>query len=519
MAVGSPWIVHCTLYGKRQAAARLPFCSISGSTFTFSIPPARASVCSRLAGGVRGVSSQNHPPLALHLLSSISSYLVPALLEAYADSLTSSYHPFATMSFTTSVSSLRSLARLTIDITVGLVYVIPAMVMHQLATTFPSLSPTRLTSPPNSFSTLRSRNTAPIAISRRYLSVHNRLVVAEELEIAAMGGTVPASTSPVPPPPQPPVHFFLITGNPGTIHFYLHFLSRLHHLSHRALHIHSLSFAGHQSVAALERSVSAQPLYDLKDQTDIWLAYLREWTEQHEEQGEKGQVVLCGHSIGAWMALELADQLGGDRILHSFLLFPTLSQMARTPAGKRLQYPFAYGRPVFVLLARLIVTFVPTVLLRMLVGYILSFSYPHTTANRRIELDDTADTVVELFSPYILSQCFYLAHSELQTVVDERPSHTRLMAEGRATLVSGAADEWDPAWVQEERRERIQGLREVRMEKGVRHAFVAGDSERVAEIVWQELQKLTQPRSTDEQANGQPRKSKQRLHRAEQVVV
>ena len=251
----------------------------------------------------------------------------------------------------------------------------------------------------------------------------------------------------------------------------------------------------------------------------MWLTYLREWMQRQDEQGQEAQVVLCGHSIGGWMALELADRLGSDRVLHSFLLFPTLSRMSRTPAGKRLQYPFAYGRPLLVPLSHLLVTFVPSVLLRLLARYVISASQPHTTGNRRVELDDTANTVVDLFSSHVVAQCLYLAHSELQTVVDERPSHTRLMAEGWATLLSGAADEWDPVWLQEDRRRRIRGLREVRMEKDVKHAFVAGSSERVAEVIWQELQKLIQPDSLNEQANGRHDNGTQPLHKSAQIVV
>ena len=228
-------------------------------------------------------------------------------------------------------------------------------------------------------------------------------------------------------------------------------------------------------------------------------------------------MVLCGHSIGAWMVLELVERLGSDRVLHSFLLFPTLSQMSRTPAGRRLQFVFAYCRPLLVLLARLLHPIVPTILLRLLVRFLVR--HPRRSINRSVELDDTANTVVDLFSPHVLSQCLYLAHSELQIVVDERPAHTRLMAEGRATLVSGAADEWDPVWLQEDRRRRIAELREVRMEKDVRHAFVSGNSERVAEVVWMELQNLISTTSTDKLAHARYERITQHLQPSAHIFV
>ena len=431
------------------------------------------------------------------------------------------------------MSSVRSLARLSIDIAVGLVYAIPAALVHATSLTFPSLSLDSLVShfpflqpyetllnPTDTLTTLRTQHKPAIDISTRYMSVHNRLMVAEELCIAAVAEAA-VTTYTVPSPPQRPVHLFLITGNPGTVHFYLHFLSHLHRLSSGALHIHSLSFAGHQSRATLERSVSSQPLYDLKEQTNIWAAYLIEWLErQKEADGGQPAVVLCGHSIGAWIALELMDRLGSDRILHSLLLFPTLSQMSRTPAGRRLRLTFAYGRPVLVPLAGLLAALVPAVLLRFVARYVVLASHPRTTNNRRVELEDTAATVVELFSSHVVAQCLYLAHSELTTVMDERPSHTQLMADGRATLVSGAADEWDPAWLQHDRRQRISGLREVRMEADVKHAFVVGSSKRVAEVVWQELQQVLQLGPTDETRHGPYRASTHRhMHKAPQAVV
>ena len=405
------------------------------------------------------------------------------------------------MSIRSGVSSATSWTRRTLDAGLGLVYAVPTYLAQTIANALPTSLRTSSTphpqpdqpsstSPSTTLDTLRTSLSAPIEVSCRHLTIRDQLsVVVEELYLPAAVEAAPA---------QPAVHFFLITGNPGTVYFYPRFLARLYQLSNRSLHLHSLSFAGHHSPATLKlaasaASASSQPLYDLQYQLDVWLAYLRDWLqrlEQEAEQGQASQVVLCGHSIGAWMALELADQLGSDRVLHSFLLFPTLSHMARTPAGRRLQYPFAYGRPLLVPLAGLLAALVPSAALRWLVRANLSLTSSCTSASQRAELDETAAVVAELFGPRVVAQCLYLAHSELQTVVDERPAHSALMAAGRATLLSGTADEWDPAWLQEDRRRRIPGLREVRMEAEVKHAFVVGSSERVAEVVWQELQKV-----------------------------
>ena len=388
----------------------------------------------------------------------------------------------------------RSLTQLLLDTATGLVFVVPRYIAHALAIGWPA----RLAShfppphepapfPPSSPTANLSADLAcgpAIRISRRSLTVHGRQVDTEELSLPAAATSAAQPSS----PPRPAVHLFLVTGNPGTVRFYRHFLAHLSRLSRRTLHLHSLSFAGHHSLDSL----SPQPLYDLKDQTELWLAYLRDWLARQAEEGSgDSRAVLCGHSIGAWMALELVDRLRSKRIRHSLLLFPTLSQMANTPAGKRLKYPFAYGRPLLVSLAGLLAAVLPKAVLRAIVRFSLSVSPPPTASHLpRVELDDVTDTVVQLFSAPVVAQCMYLAHDELQTVVDERPAHTRLMAQGQATLFSGAADEWDPAWLQDERRQRIPSLREVRMPAEVKHAFVLGSSEQVAEAVWQELQRL-----------------------------
>ena len=55
-------------------------------------------------------------------------------------------------------------------------------------------------------------------------------------------------------------------------------------------------------------------------------------------------LILIGHSIGAYIILEIMSEIGADRILQSVLLFPTIERMAATPQGSRVTPLLRYFR-------------------------------------------------------------------------------------------------------------------------------------------------------------------------------
>ena len=327
--------------------------------------------------------------------------------------------------------------------------VLPSNLHAQLSLT-PPLTPR------DAHRNLRSHHFPPVLIRRQFLTVGHELMATELLSIepfTLLPSSSPRSASaaaadlslPAPPPPapaSPPIHFLLITGNPGSAHFYTAFLSHLHSLSAHSLSVSCLSFAGHQSAHQLHHFTARRP-YSLLDQTRLWQAFIAQLLEREPH----ARIVLAGHSIGAWIALQCAAFIPRGQLLHSFLLFPTLWDMSGTPAGRRLRHVFAYGQRVLPLAARLMNAALPAFIRRQLILRALaaqrwsSQSSPVTT-NSLLETEDAVRTVSDLLHPACVRQILHLAHSELTTVTAAFPSAStmRELSEGRATLLCAVDD-------------------------------------------------------------------------------
>ena len=321
---------------------------------------------------------------------------------------------------------------------------------------------------------LRDSHAPAITIRRHFVPVGDELLATELLTI-----------DPVPSSAASDVHFVLISGNPGSCHYYGAFLSHLHALSGHALHIHCLSFAGHQSAEQLHLRRPPR-LYDLRDQTAMWRSYLRQLVQRRPN----ARVIVAGHSIGAWIALQCAAVLPSANLLHFFLLFPTLSDMSNTPNGRRLWRLFAYGQTLSAMLAWGLSAFLPISFLLSLVLRFLPPSSPTSTQLTLQERRAIAQTTADLLHPSSVRQVLHLAHSELQTVRDMDPRLMAPLREGRATLITAVGDGWNPLWQQDRLRLLFPQARMRRMEKGITHAFVVEGSRRVAEDVWVSMQKL-----------------------------
>lgn len=157
-------------------------------------------------------------------------------------------------------------------------------------------------------------------------------------------------------------HFLTTTvpGNPGLSSYYIPFLQTLHsspalrgkleilavsHRGHAPVPPGTHSFFGPNDEAA--KAAARGTGTDLDDQIAhkisvldaVRAIYPREEDRDQEERGEGEedvQVVLCGHSVGAYMSLEVMRARPGQ-VDGLHLLFPTLSWIGRTPNGTKLQ--------------------------------------------------------------------------------------------------------------------------------------------------------------------------------------
>ncbi|KAF8323270.1 hypothetical protein DL93DRAFT_2162444 [Clavulina sp. PMI_390] len=141
-----------------------------------------------------------------------------------------------------------------------------------------------------------------------------------------------------------------IPGNPGLVQFYQNFLHTIH-TAHPNLGILAHGHLGHSP--RLNRSGEAGNISGQTASLGIQISSVIEaYDAIVDEYRDIGgcKVVLCGHSIGAWIATQVM-RARPDAIDGAFLLFPTLSDLAATPNGQKLRVVLA--RPTAYILTAL----------------------------------------------------------------------------------------------------------------------------------------------------------------------
>lgn len=159
-----------------------------------------------------------------------------------------------------------------------------------------------------------------------------------------------------PPPSKPsstaraPVTIFFISGNPGLIGYYHAFLSLLSaHLA--GSHEDGPPFQVYgRSLGGFELGGSTAGCYDLEDQICFVMRDLDRLMRESQSgnttttaPNARRKVVLVGHSVGSYIAMEVLRRhretpaSGTDfDIAGGVMLFPTVVDIAKSPAGRKL---------------------------------------------------------------------------------------------------------------------------------------------------------------------------------------
>ncbi|KAF9869853.1 major facilitator superfamily transporter [Colletotrichum karsti] len=146
---------------------------------------------------------------------------------------------------------------------------------------------------------------------------------------------------------------FFIPGNPGLVDYYTDFFDSLKTRIGWAeghIHVHGRDLFGFRDESH-EPFSNDNPPYDVEHQIEAifkHLASLRRTDSARNTPGKTGEpydfIILAGHSVGSYIALEifhrhLKDPSRAPHLkLHAgMLLFPTVTHMAQSPSGKRLE--------------------------------------------------------------------------------------------------------------------------------------------------------------------------------------
>ena len=201
-----------------------------------------------------------------------------------------------------------------------------------------------------------------------------------------------------PPPAGLRALIYFIPGNPGFIDWYTAFLEDLRaqldaSQTHVAFDIYGRSLPGFHSDEHAPFS-SSNPPYSLEDHISVSYASLasRKVATPRLSDGTEGRpydfVVMLGHSVGAYIALEIFHRHQRDlstaphlHLHHGILLCPTITHIARSSCGRlfSLLCRLAIIRTHLHRLLALILLFIPSALLYAWTHYVLGFS-PHAAS-------------------------------------------------------------------------------------------------------------------------------------------
>ncbi|KAF8519114.1 hypothetical protein BU17DRAFT_90299 [Hysterangium stoloniferum] len=241
-----------------------------------------------------------------------------------------------------------------------------------------------------------------------------------------------------------------IPGNPGLIDFYNPFLSELHRsFKDEGLAILAHALLGHSP----HLTISKGSEFLLLQQVEAVITVV----DKINACWNNIKLVLIGHSVGSWIITQVL-KARPNVVDALYMLFPTISNMARTPNGRILSWFF--HRPIASIISRL------SILLRPIVTptvYLLYSSWPE---HQRAVLRSFIRSPDSIFAALIL------AEDEMRTIT--APDHS-LLTEHLSKLWLCYAEKDD--WVGEEREvlTRLLGepadVRIVHCNHGVPHAF------------------------------------------------
>eukprot|EP00096_Caligus_rogercresseyi_P013502 TRINITY_DN6135_c0_g1_i1.p1 TRINITY_DN6135_c0_g1~~TRINITY_DN6135_c0_g1_i1.p1 ORF type:complete len:314 (-),score=56.00 TRINITY_DN6135_c0_g1_i1:85-1026(-) len=271
-----------------------------------------------------------------------------------------------------------------------------------------------------------------------------------------------------------------IPGNPGGVHFYTDFCKDLYTSLNkgrdRELSIWILGHSGiHPSPDGGIPPLSGnEDSYGLQGQ----ILQKQEFVETYVPEGSN--LYLCGHSIGAKMALEtlryIQDKRKDLNLKYFYGLFPVIERMKETPAGPRHSLLFSELRPLLLWLAYFL-SFMPSFILSWILSALL---LPKGTR------PSVLAATLQLFDPRILEKILYLGFTELRDVGTLDKTHDMgLLRENheRIRFYYGSNDQWCPKKYCLELKRDLPELQAFICQKDIPHAFTLGEEKGMSKVL------------------------------------
>ncbi|KAG9103659.1 hypothetical protein FRC06_009030 [Ceratobasidium sp. 370] len=204
---------------------------------------------------------------------------------------------------------------------------------------------------------------------------------------------------------MPEVVLLFIPGNPGLVEFYTEFLEDVHHTINNEgtpLAIFVRGHIGHAPGLLPTKNNPWSTGLDSQVTSTIEL-----YDSIRDAYGLNVKIVLAGHSVGAWIVTQVMHARP-NTAKAAFLLFPTVSNIASTPKGRKLSWLFHRPIPTLVSSLTRLLTFPPLSLVPHTLSYLPNFhNYPPT---------QLAVVKSLITSPHVVYSALTMAHDEMNTI-------------------------------------------------------------------------------------------------------
>ncbi|KAJ2948087.1 hypothetical protein O0L34_g9884 [Tuta absoluta] len=258
-----------------------------------------------------------------------------------------------------------------------------------------------------------------------------------------------------------------VTGNPGVPDFYIEFGEQLHKST--GFPVCVVGHAGHVHLADLESNLLSPDrvqLYNLEGQ----IAHKLDLINNKIDKNSK--LHLIGHSIGAWMLLEILGKHDSiiQRVSSVNLLFPTIQKMAESRNGKFLN-GFLRKIHFLVILLFSLVYLLPNFIREYLICLYLKVSSlpPHY-----------CERIMKYINPTVGEKVLLLAYDEMDRVQDLNIAAVNKVKH-LTNVIYGSQDGWAPVSYMDDLKQ-FQPLLQMK-QVDISHAFVLKSSEKVADMV------------------------------------
>ncbi|XP_060642999.2 lipid droplet-associated hydrolase isoform X1 [Anolis sagrei] len=275
---------------------------------------------------------------------------------------------------------------------------------------------------------------------------------------------------------SPKLLFLVLPGNPGLVYYYRTFIQVLYSGLKQQYPVWVISHAGHCKVPygvkmtegiVKETDVGkVDDVFGLRGQIEHKLNFLRNNVPRDTK------LVLIGHSVGCYIALEIMKLAPELQILRTVLLFPTIERMAQSPQGK-IMTPLMCQFRYIVYMPLYLFTLLPERLKSFLVRFVL---------RQQCSDENSLAATVDLINIDCIANAMYMGSKEMRMIIEKDSNIVRKHLK-KLTFYYGATDPWCPVQYYEEMKMEFPDG-DIRLcEKGFRHAFVLETPKEMAEMV------------------------------------